>query len=154
MARPPAHCVYRVNGKRVEHPAPLLAHECALNTVLQSSPGDPMRRTRRKTTMGISRPASPDGKGWLYEMGLPVQPIDAPYDVDVQQKVPLNPNRDTVGEAYLQDIYSELLNAMHELMRNEEFGETWVRTAVEDSRITEGAARSTLRKRYGDKVAL
>ena len=87
-------------------------------------------------------------------MGLPVQEIDAPYDVNVLQKIPLNPNRDTVGESYLQDIYSELLNAIHGEMQRDEFGKTWVRTAVEDSRISEDAARATVERRYGRKAVI
>ena len=83
-----------------------------------------------------------------------MQEIDAPYDVNVLQKIPLNPNRDTVRESYLQDIYSELLNAMHDDMRRDEFGETWVRTAVEDSRINEEAARTTVERRYGRRAVI
>ena len=113
-----------------------------------------MRRTRRKTRIEILTPAAPDSKDWLYEMGLPVQEIEAPYDVNVLQKIPLNPNRDTVGESYPQDIYSELLNAMHDVMQRDEFGETWVRTAVEDSRISKDAARTTVVRRYGRKAVI
>ena len=76
------------------------------------------------------------------------------YDVNVLQKIPLNPNRDTVKELYLQDIYSELLNAMHDDMQRDEFGETWVRTAVEDSRLSEDAARATVERRYGRKAVI
>ena len=149
--RPPEGCSYRVNRKRVEHSRPLEVHEATLRTVIQGRPGEPMRPTRRKTALVISTPADKDG-GWIYEMGIPIQPIEVPYDVDVQQKVPMPPNRDTVSEEYLQDIYSETLNAMHDDMRRDEFSETWVRSAVEDGRVSEDAAKSTLKNRYGDKV--
>lgn len=154
LIRPPECCSFRINGREVTHPAPVKIHETTLDTVIQREPGEPMRRTRRKTRIEILTPAAPDGKGWLYEMGLPVQEIDAPYDVNVLQKVPLNPNRDTVRESYLQDIYSELLNAMHDDMRRDEFGETWVRTAVEDGRLSEDAARTTVERRYGRKAVI
>ena len=154
LIRPPERCALRINGREVTHPAPVKVHETTLDTVIQRAPGEPMRRTRRKTSIEILTPAAPGGKSWLYEMGLPVQEIDAPYDVNVLQKIPLNPNRDTVRESYLQDIYSELLNAMHDEMRRDEFGETWVRTAVEDSRISEDAARTTVERRYGRRAVI
>ncbi len=154
LVRPPEGYRLKLNGREVSHEQPLKVHEAVLESVIQDNPGEPMRRTRRKTRIEISEPARKDGKGQIYEMGMPVQVIDTPYDVNILQKVPMPPNRDTVGEAYLQDIYSELLNAMHNDMKREEFSETWVRTAVEDSRVTDGAARTTLQKRYGRNAVL
>ena len=154
LVRPPRCCALLVNGREVSHPEPLGIHETTLETVVQESPGQPMRRTRRKTKIEISRPASPDGKGWILDQGMPVQPIDSNFDVNVMQKIPQNPNRDTVSESYLQDIYAELLNAMHSEMERDEFSETWVRTAVEDNRISEDAARATVKNRLGEKSVL
>ena len=154
LIRPPAHCRLLVNGKEVTHPEPLKVHEATLETVIQHAPDEPMRRTRRKTKIEISAPAKPERKPRIYEMGLPVQEIDGIYDVNVMQKIPQNINRDTVKEVYLQDIYAELLNAMHVDVPQEQFAETWVRTGVEDNRITSEAAETTWRKRYGDKTVM
>ena len=154
LVRPPAHCRLMLNGREISHPEPVKVYEARLETVVQESPGQPMRRTRRKTKIEVSRPAAPDGKGWILDQGMPVQPIDSHFDVNVMQKIPQNPNRDTVSESYLQDIYAELLNAMHSEMERDEFSETWVRTAVEDNRISEDAARATVKNRLGDKAVL
>ena len=113
LVRPPAHCRLLLNGREISHPEPVKVHEATLETVIQEGPGQPMRRTRRKTRIEISRPAATDGKGWIFDQGMPVQVIDSRFDVNVMQKIPQNPNRDTVGESYLQDIYAELLNAVH-----------------------------------------
>ena len=43
--------------------------------------------------------------------------------MDVMQKVPMPPNRDTVAESYLRKIYTEVLNAMHDKMEREQFSE-------------------------------
>ncbi len=150
LIRPPEDTHYTVNGKRVERREPLAVHDAVLQTVLQSAPGEPIRPTRRKTGIHILSPAG--DTGWLYEMGIPIQAIDLPYDLDVQQKVPMPPNRDTVSERYLQDLYAEALNAMHRGMREEEFTETWVRTAVESPRSTPGAVKDTITGRYGEKA--
>ena len=154
LVRPPSHCRYLINGKQVAHAEPLKVHETTLDTVIQEGPGEPMRRTRRKIRIEISRPVSADGKGWIFDQGMPIQQIDSCFDVNVMQKIPQNPNRDTVSESYLQDIYSELLNAMHDDMERDEFSETWVRTAVEDKRVSEDAARATVQNRLGEKAVM
>ena len=87
LIRPPEHCKLLINGKEVQHAAPLKIQDVTLETVIQNKPGEPMRRTRRKTTIEISEPASPDGKGWIEEMGMPVQEIGGPYYVNVMQKI-------------------------------------------------------------------
>ena len=154
LIRPPQEYNYSVNGMKVSYPPPLAEQVATLETVLQDGPGEPMRKTSRKTTLLISQPASPDGTAYIYEMGIPIQPIETPYDIDVQQKVPMPPNRDTVRESFLQDIYAEVLNATHDLLDPSEFGETWVRTGASNNRLTETAAKSTVRSRYGDKVVI
>lgn len=154
IVRRPRDCKFLINGREVNHPEPLKVHEATLETVVQEKPGEAMRRTRRKTRMHISRPVAKDGRGWIFDQGMPVQPIEAGFDVDVMQKIPQNPNRDTVSETYLQDIYAEVLNAMHPDMGRDEFSETWVRTAVEDSRVNEGAARATVKNRLGEKAVM
>ena len=87
-------------------------------------------------------------------MGIPIQPITADWDIDVQQKVPMPPNRDTVPEYYLTDIYAEALNAAHEIMAADQFGEQWVKNAMEDPRVEPEAVKSVMKGRYGDHVLL
>ena len=43
-------------------------------------------------------------EGWLYEMGIPVVKTNIPYDVDIQQRIVLNDNRNEVGVYYLKDV--------------------------------------------------
>ena len=146
----PSECALVVNGEPVPERQVLVRREAALATVLQTAHGEPMRPTRRHTALDILTPL--DDTAWLYEMGIPVQPIDCAYDIDVQQKVPLPPNRDTVGAAYLQDVYSEALNAVYELMHEDDFAKSWVRAALQDHRIEEPAVRATVSGQYGNRV--
>ena len=88
----------------------------------------------------------------LYEMGIPIQPIECPYLVNVMQKVPMPPNRDVVRDSYLQDIYTTVLNATAEYV--EEPSATWVRQAIEDKEVMPEAIKTIIEKRYGDKVVL
>ena len=149
----PTDCRLVVNKEEVIQREPLSVRSAILNTVLQEGPGQPMRPTRRRTDIHVLTPHDP-AESWLYEMGIPVQPIGTPWDVDVMQKIPMPPNRDTVSEAYLSDIYAEVLNAEHEIMEPHQFGEQWVKQAVEDPRTESPAIASTVAGRYGPKVLL
>ena len=144
---------YRVNGELVETPTILVEWVASLRTVLQSAPNQPMRETTRKTVMEIFAPKEGES-AMLCELGVPIQPIESLFSANVRQKVPLTPNRDTVRESYLKRIYTEILNATHELMPPEEFAETWVRTGIEDDRVSADAVHAVVKHRYGgaDKV--
>ena len=155
--QPPANCrlvlIWGKETEEIERRKPTLSRKAELPTVLQDGPGLPMRHTTRVTSLDILERVDPDN-GWLYEMGIPIQKTDLAYDVDVQQKVPMPPNRDTVGVAYLRDISAEVLNAAHELMDGDQFAASWVRSALEDNRIERAAVQTTVKERYGDKVAI
>ena len=149
----PTDCRLVVNGQEAPQREPLAVRQATLRTVLQDPDGDRLRETRRSAEIHILEPVAME-QSWLYEMGIPIQPIATSWDVDIQQKVPMPPNRDTVSEAYLTDVYAEVLNETHQMMREEEFGEQWVKQAVEDPRVSDEAIRSTVKGRYGDKVLI
>ena len=148
----PTDCGLVVNGREVPRREPVGSRQAMLATVLQGEPGGPLRPTRRVTNIDVLERAAETG--WLYELGIPIQAIDAKYDVDVGQKVPMPPNRDTVGKAYLQDTYAELLNAAYMEMEGEDYAAQWVRTALEDERVEPAAVKRTVTARYGEKVAM
>ena len=150
----PTDCALFVNKRQVPIRRPHATRSTILPTVLQDGPGEPMRNTRRRTNISIYPTASQDQQGWLYELGIPIQQITAPWDVNVLQKVPMPPNRDTVSQAYLTDIYAELLNETHHDLDSEQFGEAWVKEAIQDPRVESPAIRSTVEGRYGERVAL
>ena len=146
----PTDCRLVINGSEVETREPVAVRRAPLNTVIYRPDG--VGSTRRITEIHMLDAA--DEECWLYEMGIPIQPITSPWDVDIQQKVPMPPNRDTVSEAYLTDVYAEVLNEVHEIMEREQFGEQWVKQAVQDPRVSPAAIASTVRGRYGDRVLL
>ena len=149
----PTDCGLTINAREVARRPPLASREAQLRTLIQHGPGLPVTDTRRKTTIDILERGEPD-TAWIYEMGIPIQPTSLGFDVDVHQKVPMPPNRDTVSAGYLQDIMTETLNAMHDKMPGESFSETWVRTAVENKRIDDEAVRSVKQHRYGTRAVM
>ena len=146
----PTDCALIVNGDEVSGRDPVFTHQAILETVLQDAPGEPMRRTRRKTDMHLLTPR--DTQSWLYEMGIPIQPIETPWDIDIQQKVPMPPNRTETPTRYLNAVYSEALNASFELLEQDQFGENWVKTAMNEQRTTAESVVATVHGRHGPKV--
>lgn len=150
----PTDCSLIVNKIAVPKREPIATGRPTLPTVVQSKPGEPVRKTSRKTEIHLLPPAYP-GEAWLYEMGIPVQQINTPYDVDVQQKIPMPPQRDTVSDSYLRDIYTETLNSTHHLLKKDEFHGEWVKQALSNRRtVTSAAVENVKRGRYGEKALL
>ena len=149
----PTDCRLIIDGKEIERREPLASRQATLRTVTQQAPGYPITETRRKTTIDILEQADPDN-AWIYEMGIPIQITTLPFDVDVHQKVPMPPNRNTVSAGYLQAVTTEALNAMHQELPEEAFSENWVRSAVEDKRIEDSAVQSVKKNRYGERAVI
>lgn len=124
-----------------------------LKTQICDSPTAPLRDTVRKTSVDIyTRPSAKSGA--LYEMGIYIQDIDCPYDVDVQQKVPMPVNRDMVAKAYLKDIYAEVLNQTADEITEANVSSTWVQAGLEDDRITEETLKVVGDVQIGDDTVL
>jgi hypothetical protein len=148
---PPKNITYTVNGETIPSREPMQITEATLDTIIQDAPNEPIRPTRRKTNIELYYV---NGKGTLYEMGIPIQEIQCPYLVNVMQKVPMPPNRDVVRDSYLQDIYKAILEATVENLPQEQAAETWVRTAIEDKDINPETVKTAMDKRFGENVVL
>ena len=110
-----------------------------------------LRKTSRKTLVQVYEPAEGE-TAMLYEMGIPVVETGDRFHVDVQQKVPLNMDRDNVTPAYLRTIRVAVLNATHHLIDKEDAPQTWVREACSDERVQPEAVKAALTLRFGDNA--
>ena len=131
--------------------------EAILKTVIADDPNSPVRTTKRKTRIDVYRPiddGDEDKKGGIYEMGIYIQDTEMPYDVDINQKVPLPPNRDVVSDSYLQDVYAETLNVTMDILNEVEAGNAWVTTAVEDDRTTDETVKKVMKEKYGENAMI
>ena len=141
-----------VNGTEVPYHEPMHVEEIGLQTVVEID--DIMRFAHRKTTVEIYAKKFSDDRGWLYEMGVPVQPIDCSYSINVMQKIPMPPNRDTVSDAYLREIYSVALNATADKIRSDDSSEDWIHAGMRSKNTTESAVEAVASARYGDKAVM
>ncbi len=140
------------NGRLLCARQSIASFEAALKTEI-SGPDGYLKPTTRKTSVLIIRPA--DGEtGTLYEMGIPVVETGDGFHLDVQQKIPLNLDRDNVAPSYLRTLRTHTLNAMHESIDLEQVNAPWVRDGLTDERISNEAVRSVVARRFGEKAVV
>jgi hypothetical protein len=137
----------RFNGHLVYSRKPTVTFEATLPTEIADEEGY-LRRTERKTRVEVYESV---GENTLYEMGIPVVPIECAWHVNVCQKVPLNTDRDNVTPAYLRRLLTLVLNETHRKLDEEKLRSPWVEEALESRDITEEAVESVVTARYGDR---
>ena len=152
--RPPLNCPLFVNADEVPLRPAVAVRKVSLQTVIQHSANEPMSTRQRNTEIHLVEPYDPDVEKRIYEMGIPVQAIECPFDVDVMQKIPMSQERNAVSETYLNSIYAEVLNERHRSIEQDEFGTQWVKRAIENRQIKEEAVKSTIKGRYGHRNAV
>ena len=147
---PPADVATTFNGRILEPRFPVAFFNEVLPTVVADEEGV-LRKTSRKTLVRVYDPAAGE-TAMLYEMGIPVVETGDRFHVDVQQKVPLNMDRDNVTPAYLRTIRVAVLNATHHLIDKEDAPQTWVREACSDERVQPEAVKVTMTLRFGESA--
>ena len=111
---------------------------------------DRMRTISVITDVNIHKPVS--GKpAYIYEMGIPICEIDCNYSIDVQQKVPLSNDRDNVDAKYLKTLYGEVLNQVHDEIKEDQASALWVRNGFTSDRTSIEARKTVITQRFGDK---
>jgi hypothetical protein len=120
-------------------------------------PSGSLRIRARETEVRLYIPQDSTGKpqvAYLYELGIPVQPLERPYHVNIMQKIPLAQERDMVSDKFLRGIYAEVLNAVVDELAPEHSSDTWVRIAVSDPRCRDETVVKVREKRFGEKAVL
>jgi len=135
-----------VNGAEIAGREPIATWEETLPTEI----GEDLRPSRRKTEVRVYE--AKDGETpMLYELGIPVVETGDRWHVSVQQKVPLNTERDNVTPAFLREVRVSVVNNMHDQLTEEDTESTWVNEATSDDRCEDDAAETFRIKKYGEK---
>jgi hypothetical protein len=115
-----------------------------------------VRPTTRSCDVHVYRPRPGETDGAIYEMGLPVVvPGDGfAYHVDVQQKVPVNMERDNVPPAYLRRIQGEVLRLVADELDEDTASQPWVAPAMEDDAVDRDTADTVLDAAHGEDRTL
>jgi hypothetical protein len=145
---PPGITIY-FNGEMNGAWDPVKIFGGTLATVITDDEGY-LRPTRRKTDIEVYE-IDGDETPHLYELGIPVVPIDCTWHINVVQKVPLNSDRDNVTPAYMRELLALVLNEMHERMSKETTKAAWINEALETGGIDKAAVDTVMTGRYGKK---
>lgn len=141
-----------VNGATLPVRQQKAAFTATLQTVRSDGEGV-LRPTQRKTEVRVYKPEAGE-VACLYEMGIPVVETGDHYHYDVQQRVPVNFERNNVPPAYLKTLRVEALNALHEQLPHQEAAAPWVADAIDDARCAPEALREVVQARFGNKAVI
>ena len=151
MCLVPEKVTMRVNGIEVDHRPAGITTTGTLPTVLPDEEGKLTRKTRRKADIRLVEVQ--DGEdAHIFEMGIPVCETDTPWHIDVQQRVPLNTERDNVPPAYLRELREHVLNAAFDHIDTETAHSAWVAEALPNA--SDEAVQKVIEERFGDRVAI
>lgn len=146
----PSNCALAVDGNVVQQPECVHVFTSTLPTEIADEEGV-LRRSQRQTTVLLFEPG-PLG-AWLYELGVPVVELpDERWSINVEQKVPLNAERDNVTPAYLKKLRTTVLDNAFNLLSEADAAESWVEQALEDA--NPAAVQAAITKRFGEKRAI
>ena len=144
---PPEGIYSLFNGEELKRPELLTSFQVSLPTEISDKEGN-LKRTTRTTTVEVFEAKE---KGWIYEMGIPVVETDDKFDINIQQKVPLNMDRDNVTPSYLRTIRTEVLNHTINLLNEDDISTTWVKEAASDKRCKDEVIKKTMGLKFGEK---
>lgn len=125
-----------------------------LETVGINKNGD-LIRTSRNCVVCVYH-TNPTEVPHLYEMGLPVMPLDdygINYHIDIGQKVPLSFNRDSVPSGFLKKVFTHTYNNTYFDLKEDDFTETWVNEATSSDQCTEKSFKKFVENKFGEKSA-
>jgi hypothetical protein len=148
----PPTCKTYFNGELLEWRTPKVIIEAILPTTKADEFGV-MKPTKRKTEIRVFDPL-PGEVPSIYEKGIPVVETDDKWHVDIQQRVPLNMNRDNVTPAFLKEVRTLVVNHMHRFLSKEDANATFVNEALSDPNATEDAVEKALTLKYTEKRAI
>ena len=141
-----------VNGRRIQSRQVAHRIEASLSTEIYDATSQCWKKPVRRTAIALVR-ALPDETPTIYEMGIPVASVEwgVPFHVDVQQRVPMNPNRDAVSSGYPLKLHVACLPVLLEHMDEATLKQDWVGAA--GRRCDEQVQRQIIQRAFGENIA-
>lgn len=129
LAIPPRGTTVRIDARVVRRPrAVLTLADCELETVIVEDGIE--RAAMRPTRISVYAPRKGE-QSHLFEMGIPVQPWNVPWHVDVAQRIPLGEGRDGAPERFLLALKATLLESMvHSYLDRRDLRADWVQDVI------------------------
>lgn len=149
---PPEGIPTTFNGEPLKARKPEHVFETTLQTVRADEDGN-LKPTSRKTEVRVYEPLDGEVPS-IYEMGIPVVITGDRWHYDVQQRVPVNWERNNVPPSYLKSLRVEALNALASRLSDNDAHEPWVTEAVADPRCVPEATKDVVVKRFGERAVI
>jgi hypothetical protein len=152
MLIPPNGITTSFNGTPLKAREPEYTFEATLQTIRSDEEGN-LKSTSRKTEVRVYEPLNGEVPS-IYELGIPVVPTGDRWHYDVQQRVPVNWERNNVPPSFLKTLRVEAINAMSSKLSEDDAHEPWVTEAVADPRCEAAAVKDVVVKRFGEKAVI
>lgn len=136
-----------INPRSSEHNV-----EAKLSTEIYSFEGQNWKKPVRKTVIKLI-PTVGDETAKIYEMGIPVADVEwtLPLHCDVQQRIPMNPNRDAVASGYAKKLHIACLPILLPYMDEDTVKQDWVGSA--GVKCSEEIQKLVIEKAFGKNIA-
>jgi len=144
---PPKGITTVFNGYTMPYRPPLVTFEATLPTEISGEDGV-LRRSARKTEVEVVE-VQPGEKPHLYEMGIPVIPIECQWHINVMQKIPLTMERDGVPPSFVRKVMAQVLNHAHDQLDADMASSPAIMDAAGHKDIDPDALNSVLDKAIG-----
>jgi hypothetical protein len=148
----PAGVEVLVNGVAIGRRLPIATFEAVLPTVRTDDEGE-LRPTMRKTRVSVYEPL-PGEEPHIYEMGIPVVSTTDRYHYDIEQRVPVNFERNNVPPAYLRTLRVFALNHLSDKLTGADATSAWVDDALSDERVDAEPLKRILAERFGERAVI
>jgi hypothetical protein len=148
---PPGGVTLIVNGKTIGHKKP--KHQIATSLTTEAFVKGKWVKPTTKTSVELI-PTKHGSVGMIYEMGIPVCPVEweSPYHANILQRVPMNPNRDAVMSGFPAKIHRACLPSILGEMSSEEARSAWVGEAAART-SDEAIQKEVLTRAFGKNLA-
>ena len=146
---PPGGVEVTLNGHRIEPHEQVETVPARLQTIVIE---DEVERKRTRDTEVLLLVPRPGETPYIHEMGIPVCPVDTPYHLDIQQRIPLPDHRTTVPQSWLRKLRVQVLNHMAERMGRTDLQQDWVTSVL--SHASEPVQEHYTNKVFGDRDRL
>lgn len=135
------------NTKTKRHGDPSNVFEMRLPTTLVEN--GLMKETQRTTDVNVRFAGGAGNKGTIYEMGIPVMmDWEVPYEVDIQQRVPMAEQRNEVDRSWLKEFYPKFLNEIYEHLPEKEMNANWVQEHIDSFRVDDEVKQSYIQANF------
>lgn len=148
----PKNCQFSIENLQVPPRDPKYSIQGTLTT--EAFEAGKWVKPQKKTQIEIHKLLDSETQGLIFEMGIPVCPVewDLPYHVNILQRVPMNPNRDAVMPGYAAKIHRCCLPTLVNELNSEQSRATWVGEAALQSQDPT-LQKKVLEKAFGENLA-